>query len=214
MNTSNGNVGINNTSPQALLHIVKGQGTNGPFISSPAAVIEGDQGGWLQFSNNNNIESGILSGNQVTAIRSAVIFGSDSSLKLRSGGNFTRLTLTKTGEVNFSSSINVTADVKRPSTGTANLVPICYGSVNLVGTILSGTGNFSVLWTGAGNYRITITGEDYNESDYCVFITPIGDVIRFSTIREVFGESYISLRIYNSDHISTETDFNFIVYKR
>jgi hypothetical protein len=65
MNTSNGNVGLgNNTSPQALLHVVRGQRTNGPLVSSSAAIIEGDQGGWLQLSNNNNIEGGILSGNQ------------------------------------------------------------------------------------------------------------------------------------------------------
>ena len=215
MNTSNGNVGLgNNTSPQALLHIVRGQRTNGPLVSSAAAVIEGDQGGWLQLSNNNNIEGGILSGNQVTAIRSAVIFGTDSSLLLRSGGNFTRLTLTKTGEANFSQGITVSGEVKRPSTGSANLVPICYGSVNLIGEVQSGTGNFSVEWTGSGNYHITIPGEDYNVSDYCVFISPVGiDDQRSFTLRTVFDTEYIYLRIYNSAGTSTATAFNFIVYK-
>lgn len=207
MNTSNGNVGINNTSPQALLHIVKGQGTNGPLLSSSAAIIEGDQGGWLQLSNNNNIEGGILSGNQQTAIRGAVVFGTDSSLMLRSGGNFTRLTLTKTGAVNISGELN------RPSTGSANLVPICYGSVNLDGVVLSGTGNFSVVRFQGGEYIITITGENYNDSDYCVFITPM------SGFRNVYVEEYpafpdkLFLAFNNLDEVSIQTAFHFIVYK-
>jgi hypothetical protein len=133
---------------------------------------------------------------------------------LRSGGNFTRLTLTKTGEANFSQGITVTGEVKRPSTGSANLVPICYGSVNLIGVVQSGTGNFSVEWTGAGNYQITITGVDYNESDYCVFVSPVGiDDQRSYTVRTVFDTEYIYLRIYNSAGSSTSTAFNFIVYK-
>lgn len=221
MNTSNGNVGLgNNTSPQALLHIVKGQRTNGPLLSSSAAVIEGDQGGWLQLSNNNNIEGGILSGNQVTAIRSAVIFGADSSLQLRSGGNFTRLSLAKTGEATFSQGITVSGEVMRPSTGSANLVPICYGSVNVFGIRQGGTSNFSAEYVFNGLYRITITGVNYNEVDYCVFITPISALDASTRFRTFFvaessdqpGKIEVGFGNPTTGSYAT-TAFNFIVYK-
>lgn len=242
MNTANGNIGINNASPQALLHVVRGLKTNGPLHPTAAAIFEGDQDSWIQLSNNNNREGGILSGNQQTAIRSGIIFGTDSSLQLRSGGNFTRLTIDKTGDASFSGDASIsgnasisgtanitgnatisgqanvignaviTGEVRRPATGSANLVPICMGSVNLVGTILGGTGNFSVDWISDGYYIITISGESYNTSNYITHITPITSSTRF--VRVVENNQQIHVRI-NGEGItgSVATSFHFTVYK-
>ncbi len=219
MNTVNGNIGINTASPQALLHIVRGAKTNGPVIPTAAAIIEGNLGGWIQLSNNNNIEGGILSGNQQTEIRSGIVFGTDSSVQLRSGGNFTNLNLDKNGNANFNADINVdinakiSGEVRRPSTGTANLVPICYGSINSSGGILSGTGNFSVEWTAAtGQYRITITGENYTQNGYCTFITPQSATLKTYNTRGDQGTGYIFINIFDNN-TSTPTAFHFMVFK-
>lgn len=93
----NGKTGINNASPFAMLHVVKDAASGGPYNSNAAAIFEGDQGSFIQLSNDNAIQSGILSGNEVTAIRSALIFSADSSITMRTGGNLNRAVISNTG---------------------------------------------------------------------------------------------------------------------
>ncbi|MBP7239793.1 MAG: hypothetical protein KBA14_06175, partial [Saprospiraceae bacterium] len=100
----NGKTGINTLDPQAMLHVKKDGGSGGPFNTNAAAIFEGDQGSFIQLSNDNTIQSGILSGNEVTAIRSALIFAADSSILLRTGGNVTRATMSNTGNLGIGTS--------------------------------------------------------------------------------------------------------------
>jgi hypothetical protein len=95
----NAKTGINTASPDAMLHVVRDVATNGPYNASAAAIFEGDQGGFIQLSNDNAIQSGILSGNEATAIRSALIFAADSSVQIRTGGNTTRFRVEEDGNV-------------------------------------------------------------------------------------------------------------------
>ena len=94
----NAKTGINLTNPQSMLH-VRSVTSGGPFNSNAVAIFEGDQGSFIQLSNANTIQSGILSGNALTAIRSALIFSADSAMFFRTGGNTSRAVLTKNGDL-------------------------------------------------------------------------------------------------------------------
>jgi hypothetical protein len=201
----NGRTGLNTANPKAMLHVIKGQATNGPINSNAAAILEGDQGSFLQLSNNNNIQGGILSGNEETSIRGAIIFTSDSGMNLRTGGNTTRVSISKDGNTNFS------GEVRRTPTGSANIVPVCYGAVDATGAILTGTGNFSVTPVSAGLYEITIANETYSNAGYISNVTPVSSNPRFVSTNHNNGN--LVLRFFNSAGTLTDTTFQFVMYK-
>jgi len=93
----NGKTGINTTTPDAMLHVIKDAPSNGPSHSNAAAIIESAQSSFIQFSNGNTVQSGILSGNEETSIRSGIIFSGDSSVQIRAGGNNTKVFVRKDG---------------------------------------------------------------------------------------------------------------------
>lgn len=90
-------VGIGENSPNARLHIKRNGASGGGFHGSSSLIIEDNASSYLQFSNPAANETGLLSGSDLTTIRSAVIFRADSSLQLRTGGNSTRITIDNTG---------------------------------------------------------------------------------------------------------------------
>jgi hypothetical protein len=101
----NAKTGINTSSPAAMLHVVRNAPTGGSFISSAQAIFESDQSSYIQFSNLNNHETGFLSGNTSTSIRSGLIFRADSSVVIRSGGNNSRLTISTEGNIGAGTTI-------------------------------------------------------------------------------------------------------------
>jgi len=107
----------------------------------------------------------------------------------------------------------VDGEVNRQSTGAANLVPVCYGSISATGTINSGSGNFTVSRTSAGNYSITITGETYHYLRYTTTVTPAG-----VSTPMVTGTNSVSgnLRVftYNLSGAATDSGFSFVVHKQ
>lgn len=92
-----GNVGINTITPQARVHVLRNGTSGGPLLTNALAIFEDDQSSFIHFSHVNNAESGLISGNQNTSIRSAMIFGTDSSVFFRAGGNFTRAYINQNG---------------------------------------------------------------------------------------------------------------------
>jgi hypothetical protein len=201
----NGRTGVNTASPKAMMHVLLGNSINGPIHSNAAAVIEADQSSFLQLSNINSGQSGILAGNEVSSIRSALIFTVDSAINLRTGGNNTRMSISKDGNTNFS------GEVRRTATGSANVVPICFGSVDAAGNILSGTGNFTVALAFTGVYELTITGETYINSGYISNVTPVQTSPRFVSTTSSAGKFVV--RLFNSASALTDTPFQFVVYK-
>jgi hypothetical protein len=201
----NGRTGINTANPKGMLHILRGIAVNGPIHSNAATVIEGDQSSFLQLSTLNSVQSGILAGNEVTSIRSALIFTVDSAINLRTGGNNTRMSISKDGNTNFS------GEIRRTPTGSANVTPICFGSVDVTGVILSGTGNFTVTLTSTGIYEIAITAETYSNSGYISNITPVNFNPRLVSTATNAGK--LVVRLFSSAGTLTDTAFQFVVYK-
>ena len=93
------NVGIGTTAPLTRFHIRNYGASGGNFLFNASLAIEDNQTSFVQLSNPNDAENGILSGNAASAIRSALVFPADSSVNLRSGGNNTRLAINKAGSV-------------------------------------------------------------------------------------------------------------------
>jgi hypothetical protein len=198
-----GNVGIGDLTPNAKLHVKSNTG-GGAYHSNAKLILEDNVHTYLQFSTLNDQEGGILSGQSGMSIRSGIIFESDSSVLIRAGGNTTRLTIDKSGNTNTS------GEIRRPSTGPANMVPICYGTVDAAGAILNGTDNFTVAHPSAGLYEVTITGENYTNSGYTTNVTAINSNPRIISI--VASANNLIVRSWNGA-VLTDSGFHFVIYK-
>lgn len=118
-----------------------------------------------------------------------------------------RLTVTATG------SVDVTNELTRSTkTGSANLLPICYGNIGSTGLVNSGSSNFTVTRIGTGWYEITITGEAYQFQLYTAVVTAIGtgNPIIVSTGS---GGGKLHVSTYNISGVNTDSNFHFVVYK-
>lgn len=132
---TNGRMGINNPSPQAPLHVIRNNPSGGLYASSPIAIFESNNISYIQLSHENTDETGFLSGNQVTSIRSALIFVADSSIDFRAGGNSTDLKISTEGNVGIgiytpAAKLDVQGTVKLGTSGTV-LNEIIKATVNL-----------------------------------------------------------------------------------
>ncbi|MEO6133492.1 MAG: hypothetical protein ABIQ02_16750, partial [Saprospiraceae bacterium] len=78
-------------------------------------IIEDNDATYLQFSSLTADESGILSGNAVSSLRSAIMFRPDSSVQIRTGGNTTRIAVLKNGNTGIATT---TPEAKLDVNGT------------------------------------------------------------------------------------------------
>ena len=202
--TDTGDMGIGDTSPNAKLHVSKGT-SGSSYFSTAGVVFEDDTDLFLQFATPSAEENGLLSSSELTTVRAGLIFRPDSSVQIRAGGNTTKFSVDKSGNT------NATGEIRRTSTGTANMVPICYGSVDANGTILSGSGNFTVTSTPPGYYEVTITGETYTNSGYVTNASPINSSPRFLSTGNTGGK--LVVRTWTTASALVDTPFHFVVYK-
>jgi len=117
--------------------------------------------------------------------------------------------------VNKNGNTIISGEVNRPSSGTANLVPIAYGSVSGDGTILnSGTQNFSVFRRSNGEYEITLTGITYTLSGFISIATVLNSFTAsptYITVGEQLGALLITT--FNSSGTKVSARFHFVVYR-
>jgi|WetSurMetagenome_2_1015567.scaffolds.fasta_scaffold03008_7 trimeric autotransporter adhesin len=104
-----------------------------------------------------------------------------------------------------------TAEVNRTQTGSANILPICYGSVEASGTKNTGgsTSNFTVTKIGTGVYDIIVSGETYAQTTHTC-IASLGDAGFINT------NAYLNnLRVYtyNTTGAASDREFSFVIYK-
>lgn len=103
-----------------------------------------------------------------------------------------------------------TSEINRSQTGSANVVPICFGSVEGIGTKNSGgTSNFTVTVVSTGVYDITIAGETYSQNTHTA-IASLGDP-GFVNLNEESGK--LRVYTYNTSGSSAAREFSFMVYK-
>ena len=103
------------------------------------------------------------------------------------------------------------SEINRTQTGTANIVPICFGSVEANGSKNTGgsTTNFTVQKLATGVYDITITGETYAKTTHCA-IASLGDSGFINT-----GVASGKLRVYaySTGGTLSDKEFSFVIYK-
>jgi hypothetical protein len=110
--------------------------------------------------------------------------GYTDRLILKQNGNI-GIGLSPAEKLDLSGNIKLTGKVNRPSTGSANLLPLAYGKIRSDGVITGGTGNFSVTKTGTGTYEITLTGESNvytNQALYMVQVTVESSSTRIAAV--------------------------------
>jgi len=169
-------------------------------------------------------DANVASANLVNAVAigSRALVSQDNSMVLGSirGVNFAMAdTKVGIGVTNPSERLDVVGNVKingelnRTSTGTSNLVPVCYGSISSTGAINSGSGNFSVSRISAGNYSITITGETYHYLRYTTTVTPAGVATPVVTGTNSVGGN-LRVFTYNLSGSAADSGFSFVVHKQ
>lgn len=138
MQLGGGNIGIGTSSPAVRLQI-----SNGTDVGF-------ETGGYLQMGPNSSTNLA-FDNNEIQA-RNAF---APSALYLQNNGGDLQI-----GSTTFNSTdvhIN-NGKLLGPTTGSANLLPLCYGHVSAAGTLISGTPNVSVTRTALGSYSISCAG--------------------------------------------------------
>lgn len=110
--------------------------------------------------------------------------------------------------------IKLSGEVNKTATGTANLVPVCYGNITSGGLLQSGasTDNFTVTKTATGRYNITITGESFNINSYQAVASTIGSTPSIITLGS--GSGILNVYTFNVAGVAADAGFCFTVYKK
>ncbi len=190
--TKNAKTGINiaNGLPQSMLHIKAAEATNDRHIRLEA--FNSTNSGNIFYNNDFNFRNNTAGGD-------FYFINSDgtNALTLSSAG-----TATLTGELN------------KIATGTANLVPVVYGSIAAAGTINTGTGNFTVTNLSTGVYSIAVTGIAYTTISSITNVTPVAGSgsVRIATTSST-GTNELVVRVYDLAGNLVNNAFHFIMYR-
>jgi hypothetical protein len=190
------NVGINTAGPSERLDVSGNIRSNSSMIiDNTSAILQLRSAtvnkGFVQLSGD-NLRLGTNSGNAT------------GNVVIRMNGN-DRITINPAGDINTEGKITT------PATGTANLLPICYGRVNYNGYVLSGSGNFTVEKYGTGSYIIYVNGET---SDTKVVLVN-AEMAAFIVNAHLTGpNSNIWVNIYNHLGVLWDSTFTFLVYRQ
>jgi hypothetical protein len=179
---------------------------SGLTLSSPLSVTNGGTGSASIFTAGSVVFAG-TSG--VYNQDNASLFWDNTNNRLGIG----TASPTSTLDVNGNIELNSTAYKITRGSGTADLIPVAYGSVQANGTIDAGTNNFTVAWNTTNNfYEITISGESYSFAGYTTVVTPVGSTTpRFATTNAAISK--LVVRIFDSSGSTVQNYFHFIVYQ-
>ncbi|MBU0528289.1 hypothetical protein KKF86_00815 [bacterium] len=207
--TGNCNVGIGTTEPG--LHY----GTKFDVVGGISFRTKSSDPTKVIMIIENRIFTDAFSGTPTDLILGTFPNGHSNQLVLhQSTGNVGIGTTTPTEKLDLNGNMNLNGEVNRNSaTGTANLVPIAYGTISLNGDINSGTGNFTCTWN-SNHYEIVIDGEDYYWADYTTLVSIIGGYKIAYSNSGIPGENKLLIWIINASSDSPEQwTFQFVTYK-
>jgi len=213
---NSGDVGVGTTTPSSKFHIVDTANMPAdPTLTSNVAFKVTNGTSRALLFDDNQVES--VGGALHLNARATGGTGNDI-IMANGGGNVGIGTsnpaakLDVSGDVSTAGNIKVSGEVRRTSTGNANMLPICYGVVQTNGSIDAGSGNFSVQKDNQfpGWYYITITGENFSEKNYIVSITPTSSSI-IGVYSSDTGRLWVETRGIGG--IRVDSGFSFVVYK-
>lgn len=188
-------------------------GGNAAFAGGSGNVVNAIGGAAFGFDNVNNSFGAMVVGMYNDSIAGSNPLSPIASHPVLMVGNGTSSTARSNAFVVFrNGNASLQGELQRPATGTANLLPICYGSVALAGTVSSGTGNFTVAKTATGQYELTIDGESYNNTAFSTTVTVVGGAaMRIATTGA--GSGKLVVRIFDANGALVDASFHFMVYK-
>jgi len=205
---TNGNVGIGTSTPFYNLHINRANASLG-FTDT-----------------DDNTFSGSITADSTDLVMisaRAILGGTPGNLLLQTssglaaGGNVGIGTTSPAAKLDVNGNLQTSGKINRPFTGTANLVPICYGLVLEDGTIAGGTGNFTVTHSTTGNYNIDISGISLTTlpNRPIIIVTPINYLwVRFFKCYTYSDPQYedFGVTTYDTSMAWADTPFSFVVY--
>jgi len=111
-------------------------------------------------------------------------------------------------------SIDRRGKVSRPTTNSANLLPICMGYVTAGGSVNGGTGNFTVNKNiASGLTEITISDETYSNEGFVTLVTNVKtDASKQFSMTEASSGNLLVWQYTDGGTVSNQ-DFHFVVYK-
>jgi len=120
-----GSLGVGNISPQTTFHVSRGITGGAVYLTNATGILENSSTNFLQLMNPSTTVASILSGTELTNVRSGINFNADSSVSIAAGGFSTRLTILKNGNTGISTTVpSATLDAngsfKLGSVGTVN----------------------------------------------------------------------------------------------
>jgi len=104
-----GSLGVGNTSPQTIFHASRGITGGAVYLTSATGIIESSGINFLQLMNPSTTSASILSGTELTNVRSGINFNADSSVSIATGGFSTRMTILKNGNTGINTTVPTAA---------------------------------------------------------------------------------------------------------
>ncbi|MEM9722568.1 MAG: hypothetical protein AAGA10_25100 [Bacteroidota bacterium] len=206
---TNGNFGIGTTTAASKLHVA------GDILVQddiPVLTLSGSQSNKIiQFRQGNTDQAMILYSNNF-GLRAIMNNDPSRNWVLNTSGDFGIGTNSPESKLHVSGDIRTDSEVHSNRTGTANLVPICYGYVSSNGTTSRGSDNFASKRVDLGEYEIQIEGEGNFVFDEYIVVVSLSGEAGFSSYSSDNGN--LVVRTYAiSDAKPTDRDFSFVVYK-
>ena len=116
------------------------------------------------------------------------------------------LVIKDNGDAKFDGEVQTTA------TGSANMIPIAYGSVSTTGSILGGSGNFTVTYNaGDTSYTIFVNNESVTASNSAGMVTV--NTSTFRSANTTYDGVNMIAHIFLANGNKVQSPFQFVIYK-